>query len=213
MMGNDKKSNKIRDLIAKLPIFSLENLKILNLSEEYLRIFLSREEKSGRIVRLKKGLYTSKEFIEKTKSENRYNDFLEFLAGKIYEPSYLSLDYVLYENNLLTEMPVNFTLITKNKTATFSNKLGNFIYHKIKDELFLGFEIIKKEDFLIYKATKAKALFDFLYLRKNLLINKEAIKGLRINIEELSPKDKKEFKKYVEKEGSKVMERIYLNIL
>jgi predicted transcriptional regulator of viral defense system len=212
-MRNDNKSRRIRNLIRGLPFFNLENLKILNASEEYLRIFLSREEKSGRIVRLKKGFYTSKEFVEKTKNENKYNDFLEFLAYKIYEPSYLSLDYVLYENNLLTEIPANFTLVTKNKTATFSNKLGNFIYHKIKDELFFGFEIVKKGDFLIYKATKAKALFDFLYLRKNLLINKEAIKALRINTEELSLKDKKEIKKYIEKEGSKVMKRIYLNIL
>lgn len=213
MMRNEKKSDKVRNLIEKLPVFSLGNLKILNLSEEYLRIFLSRETKTGRVIRLKKGLYTSKIFVEKMKNKSRYSDFLEFIAGKIYEPSYLSLDYVLYENNLLTEMPVNFTLITKNKTAVFSNELGNFIYHKIKDELFFGFKIIEKEDFFIYKATPAKALFDFLYLRKNLLVNKKAIEALRINTEELNSKDKKELKKYIEKEDSEAMKRIYSNIL
>ena len=213
MMRNEKKSSKVRNLIEKLPVFSLGNLKILNLSEEYLRIFLSRETKTGRVIRLKKGLYTSKIFVEKMKNKSRYSDFLEFIAGKIYEPSYLSLDYVLYENNLLTEMPVNFTLITKNKTAVFSNELGNFIYHKIKDELFFGFKIIEKEDFFIYKATPAKALFDFLYLRKNLLVNKKAIEALRINTEELNSKDKKELKKYIEKEDSEAMKRIYSNIL
>ena len=212
-MRNEKKSGKIRNLIEKLPVFSLQNLKILNLGEEYLRIFLSRETKSGRLIRLKKGLYTSKKFIDKAKSENRYSRFLEFLACSIYEPAYLSLDYVLYENNLLTEMPVNFTLMTKNKTAIFSNNLGNFVYHKIKDELFFGFETIEEGDFLIYKATKAKALFDFLYLRKNLLINKEAIEELRINVEELSARDKKELKKYIEKEGSKVMKKVYSSLL
>ncbi len=213
MIGNEKKSEKCRILIEKLPIFSLENLKVFELNENYLRIFLSREAKAKRIIRLKKGIYTSKKFIEKMKEKGKYSEFLEFLACKIYPPSYLSLDYVLYENNLLTEMPINFTLITKNKTAIFSNKLGNFIYHKIREDLFCGFKVIKKGGFFILKATKAKALFDFLYLRKNLLLNKKAIQELRINIEELSLKDKKELKKYIEKERSQTMKRIYSQLL
>ena len=213
MIGNEKGSRRIRSLIERLPIFTLENLKVFNLNENYLRIFLSRETKTERVIRLKKGVYTSKKFIEKIKGRGRYSDFLEFLACKIYSPSYLSLDYVLYENNLLTEMPVNFTLITKNKTATFSNKLGNFIYHKIREDLFYGFKVIKKDGFFILKATKAKALFDFLYLRKNLLLNKKTVKELRINTEELTSKDKKELKKYIEKERSQAMKRIYSQIL
>ena len=213
MVGNEKKSRRIRSLMERLPIFTLENLKVFNLNENYLRIFLSRETKTERVIRLKKGVYTSKNFIEKIKGGGRYSDFLEFLACKIYSPSYISLDYVLYENNLLTEMPVNFTLITKNKTATFSNKLGNFIYHKIRGDLFCGFRLIKKGDFFILKATKAKALFDFLYLRKGLLVNKNTIEELRINTEELTPRDKKEFKRYIEKEGSQTMKRIYYQFL
>jgi len=34
-----------------------------------------------------------------------YTAFIEFIATRIYAPSYLSLDYVLYENNVLTEVP------------------------------------------------------------------------------------------------------------
>jgi len=118
------------------------------------------------------------------------------------------LDYVLYGHNILTDIPKNFTSVTKNKTAIFRNKLGVYFYHKIKDELFCGFEIIKEGDFTILKATKAKALFDYLYLRKNIVANKEAFNELRLNLENLTEKDREEFEKYVKIDGSKKMKEI-----
>jgi len=209
-MGNDViLSKRVVNLAKSLPYFGVENLKITGLAPHYLRVLLNRKTKKGEFIRIKRGLYTTKEFLEKIKTKNNYSLFLESLATEIYSPSYLSLEYVLYLNNILTEVPVNFTLVAKNKTINFSNKLGNFIYHKIKNNLFLGFGIIKDREFLVYRATKAKALFDFLYLRKNLLVNKEAIKELRLNLEEFSPKDKGEFKKYIKLEGSAKMKKIY----
>lgn len=150
-----------------------------------------------------------KKMVERMEKENKFSSFLEFLAVKIYSPAYLSLEYVLYENNILTEMPKNFTLITKNKTATFLNRFGVFIYHKLKDKLFLGFTIERANNLLIYKATKAKALFDFLYLRKREILNKEMARELRLNLGEFRPKEKKELKSYVDLEGSKKMREIY----
>ncbi len=212
-MRNDRNFSLIfSSLVENLPCFNIENLEVLDIKRDYLRIVLSRREKKGDFLRLKRGFYTSKKFIGEAKNKGRYSDFLEFLANKIYFPSYLSLDYTLYQHNLLTEAPVNFTSITKNKTAVFSNKLGNFIYHKVKDNLFCGFNTIKNGDFIIYKATKAKALFDFLYLRKDLISDKNSIKELRLNLDEISPKEKKELEKYIRLEGSKKMKEIYLGI-
>lgn len=196
-------------LIKDLPYFEVENLKMLDIKLSYLRIILSRLSKRGEIIRLKKGMYVSKDFIEKTENKSIFPYFLEFLANKIYEPSYLSLEYVLYENNVLTEMPKNFTLITKNKTITFVNKFSTFIYHKVKEELFIGFHIIKTNNFLIYKASKAKALFDFLYLRKREILNKKMVGELRLNLENFSAKDIKELKKYVDIESSQKMKQIF----
>ena len=211
IMRNEKKSKKIIDLVEKLPIVRVENLGISGIKKGYLRVILSRKSKKGELIRLKKGVYTSKKFVENSKSKGEYSDFLEFLASEIYAPSYLSLDYILYKNNILTEIPEIFTLMTKNKTAVFSNKFGNFFYHKIKDSLFLGFDVAKKNNFLIYRATKIKALFDFLYLRKNLSGNKTAIKELRLNLEDTREKEKKELLNYIKIEGSIAMKNIYLN--
>jgi len=210
-MRNENTSlpKKILAYVGKLPFFKIENLGILQIPPHYLKIILSRLENKKEIIRLKKGLYTSSEFIEKTKRNNEFSSFLEFLSSKIYSPSYLSLEYILYENNILTEMPQNFTLITKNKTYTFSNSLGVFLYHKIRASLFCGFKIKRINNFFIYKAEKAKALFDFLYLRKNIILNKEMVEELRLNLKNFTINDRKNFEKYIDLEGSKKMKKIY----
>ena len=208
-MRNNSLVKKIVFYVEKLPYFGVENLKVLQIAPYYLKIALSRLETRGEIIRLKKGFYSSKTFIEKAKRDNKFSYFLEFLATKIYSPSYLSLEYILYEHNILTEIPQNFTLVTKNKTSTFSNSLGIFIYHKIKDILFSGFEIVRNGDFLIYKAEKSKALFDFLYLRKGIILNKEMAKELRLNLENFNRQDKKKMMEYIDLEGSKKMKEIY----
>lgn len=203
-------SEKIIKSVNNLPYFNIKNLKIIdNIDEKYLRINLSRLSKRDYLIKLKRGIYVSRNFINNIKTKNLLSPYLEFISEKIYEPSYLSLDYILSENEILTEMPKNFTLISTNKTKILTNSFGNFIYHKIKNKLFIGFKTEKIDNFFISKATKAKALFDFLYLRKNLITDKTYIKELRLNLENFNRKDKLELNKYIKIEGSKKMETIY----
>lgn len=212
-MRNDVKNkfltSKVLSLAEKLPYFTVENFKLLDIDKDYLRVILSRLKKREAIIRLKKGLYASRFYLSSLKEKGSYSSFLEFLACFLHRPAYLSLDYMLYENNILTEAPVNFTLISKNKTAKFSNDLGNFIYHHIKKELFCGFEIKREHNFIISKATKAKALFDFLYFRKNIILGKDSFRELRLNLSEFSLQDKRELKKYINREGSNKMKEIF----
>lgn len=205
---NNIKIKKIISLAEKLPYFSFSDLTPIEKNKTYLKILLSRYEKKEKLFRLKKGFYTTKGFIDQSQKSNIFSSYVEFLANILYQPSYLSLDYILYRHNLITEIPVNFTSITVKKTAKFSNNFGNFFYHKIKESLFLGFQIIKEGDFTIFRATKAKALFDYLYLRKNLLINKKTIEELRLNMHNFSKSDFKELENYSEIEGSKKMKEI-----
>lgn len=208
MRTNQSKIEKIISLIKKVPCFSLDDLSSMEQNKNYLKILLSRYEKASKLVRLKKGIYTSKEYIYDTQKNQTFFNFLEFLANFLRQPSYLSLDYVLYEHNILTEVPVNFTSVAKNKTIRFSNSLGNFSYHKVKERLFSGFKIIRKGDFIILKASKSKALFDFLYLRKNLLPDQKAVRELRLNLDNFSTNELKELKSYYRLEGSKKMKKI-----
>lgn len=210
IMRNDSQPRirKIISLVKKLPYFSLENLRGIESNKTYLRILFSRYRQMGKLTRLKKGLYTTQEYLEGTQKMHLYSSYLEFLANILTSPSYLSLDYVLYQHHLLSELPINFTSITNRKTIAYSNSLGNFFYHKIKEGLFCGFEIIEEGDFRILKATKAKALFDFLYLRKNLLMDKSAAEELRLNLNNFGKDDFGEFKKYLQMADLKRMREI-----
>ncbi len=205
----EPKIKKIISLAERLPYFKLDNLAGIESDKNYLKILFSRYKKTGKLISLRKGVYVIKEYVDNIQKSDKFSFYPEFIGGILYEPSYLSLDYMLYEYNILTEIPGNFTLITKKKTARFSNKFGNFFYHKIKENLFCGFEILRKGDFSIYKATKAKALFDFLYLRRNLIINKASAEELRLNLDVFGASDKKELMGYIKIEGSKKMEEIY----
>lgn len=199
----------IRVAVASLPYFNIVNLLPFASKSAYLKIALSRQTKKDNLIRLKKGVYVSAEYINETRIAGRFNDYSRLVANILNEPSYLSLETVMYENGLLTEMPNNFTSVTANKTIRFRNKLGIFIYRHIRPALFTGFNVERRGNYAIRTATSAKALFDFIYLRKNYLTDSSIVRELRINIERLTIKDKVEIKRYIALEGSKKIETIF----
>lgn len=117
----------------------------------------------------------------------------------------------------------SITCVTTKTTRSFKNPLGNFRYSNIKPLLFCGFKKISFNSFTSFNssnnyeyhiATKAKALFDYLYLKPNL---KKSQKHLRQQLFEtsgiiwknFSKKDFEEFDKYVWKSNSKKMMDIW----
>lgn len=211
-MRNTTRAGKIISLVEKMPYFELKNLSSIEKNKDYLKILFSRYEHKGRLIRLKKGLYVSVDYLNTLGKKDLLSFYTEFAANLIYAPSYLSLEYVLYEHNILSEIPKNFTSISLKKTAHLKNNLGDFFYHKIAKRLFLGFNSSSRGDFVVFKASRAKALFDYLYLRQDHLINPEAIEELRLNLNNLTKDDLREFKKYLKIEGSKKMYAIAKNI-
>jgi predicted transcriptional regulator of viral defense system len=195
--------------VDTLPYFSVDNLKILDVALYHLRIVLSRLEKAGKIIRLKKGLYVSARYIDATKSKGMLTAYTEFVSNKIYAPCYLSLEYVLHESNVLTDVPTNYTLVTRNKTYTVTNKVGVFVYHNIKDSLFCGYGVEKKDGYLYHKADRVKALFDFLYFRKNIIINRQTVEELRLNLEVYGKNELRSLYKYADIERSAKMRKIF----
>lgn len=117
---------RIISLVEKLPYFSFADLTPIEKEKAYLKILFSRYEKSSKLVRLKKGFYTTKEYADQSQKDNTFSLYLEFLANILYQPSYLSLDYILYQHNLLTEMPINFTSIAVKKLLVFPINLAIF---------------------------------------------------------------------------------------
>jgi predicted transcriptional regulator of viral defense system len=202
------KTSDLKEIIKDMPYFTIEGISSFDIKDYYLKIMLSRLKEKGEVFSLKRGIYVSKEFIEGVKRKNTWNEYMEFLCSILYNPSYLSLEYVLNENNVLSDSSYGFSAVSTKKTNHIKNKFGSFYYYNLKKDLFYGFKIEKRGDFFIYKATLGKALFDFLYIRKNVISSKNFLESMRINTEQIKEDDFREFKKYIDIEGSKKMKKI-----
>jgi len=120
-----------------------DNSSVLNLQ-------LHQWEKSGDLVRLKRGLYM---FADAGFGANT----LEIAKG-LYSPCYFSLEYVLSVYGVIPEAVFKFTLVSTKATRRFETPAGIFIFQKIKREAFTGF------DSETLMAEKEKALVDYFYL-------------------------------------------------
>lgn len=168
---------------------------------------ISQLLKKQYLLSLKKGLYVSSFFVEKVGLKL----YKEYLANILRYPSYISLEYALAEYGLIPEGIYGLTSITLKSGRVFNNFLGSFIYKNIKGELFSGF---LEKDFAEKKikfATPAKALFDFLYLKKIPDFREDIFNDLRINLTNLGKEDLKEFAGYVKNSNSLKMEKILKN--
>lgn len=123
------------------------------------RLQLSRWAKQGKIIRLKRGLYTLPEEFRKAPLS------LRWLANTLYSPSYLSLEYMLSWYDMIPERVATLTSVSTRKTASFTNPLARFSYRTLKKKHFFGFEETRDEfEQPILVATPEKALLDYIYL-------------------------------------------------
>lgn len=139
-------------------------------------------------------------------ADKKFSDYaMNFIANKLYEPSYLSLEYALNYYSLIPEVVFWRTSVSSKKTRTIISKLGNFSYRKIKKELFFGYKLIEDDGISFKIAEPEKAMLDFLYLRSDLK-NKNDMEELRINEEVYNEiMDKKKLDKYLKIFDSKIL--------
>ncbi len=184
---------------------SLANYLDKNLNT--LRNSISYWEKNGSIIRLKRGFYVFSSFLEKNENSLYYS---KFLATKMIEPSYLSMESVLQEYQMLTDVVYGYSIVTSKKTNSITNKFGIFNYQSIKKNLFTGFSLQSYGDMNWYIASKAKALFDYIYFNQNKFVefSKDELFSMRLNLDEMKKNDWIEYKKYL-KNSSKKMSEIY----
>ena len=144
----------------KYYVFSFEDLCAFYPRQQRsgLRQYLSRWKKQGWIGSLKKGLY------ELTFPENlRLPDL--FIANKLYEPSYVSLETALSHYSILPEVSMAVVSVTAKTTRRFKNTHGLFLYRSVRPEAFRGYGIEKQNGFNVLIAEPEKALVDYLYFK------------------------------------------------
>lgn len=147
---------------------------VFGVSANTVSSFINRNIKSGLFLKLRNGFY----MIADSNPSNY------FIANKLYDPSYISLSAALSYYGIIPEVVYAVTSITTKAFREFNTPKGNFIYQRIKKEVFTGYSLkeIKKENVLF--AEPEKALADYLYfvdLKRVSLNDRLELKNIKKN--------------------------------
>jgi hypothetical protein len=191
--------------LETLPYFTLSQLALSYKTRASALDFVHNNLRNKKLYKIREGVYTTAQKVMEYSFSGQITAFKEFIATNvIYTPSYLSLEYVLFENHIFTENVVTFTLVSTKKTARFTNVFGNFRYRTMKKSFFGDYELLRVNDFLIYKASPEKALFDYLYLKRGVVFIDSYFEELRLNLENVDfQKFAQLLKKYPSKKVAK----------
>lgn len=166
---------ELKNLLSRFVVFSLADIR--KIEPGFYRSRLSEWQNKGYIKKIIKNYYifTDQQVDEKT---------LFYIANKIYNPSYISLEMVLAYYHLIPESTYGLTSITTKKTAIFKTKVGDFSYRSVKPELFFGYSLVDYQGQKIKLAEVEKAILDYLYLNSHLKTESD-FSELRLNLAEL----------------------------
>lgn len=124
--------------------------KVFNLNRQSLLVALTRLQKRGQLVRLRRGVY---------QLPNRFSNIFA-IATQIFKPSYVSFESALAHYGVISQVPYTVTLATVNKPKKIVIGGTSCEYRRLKSELFFGFTLEKST----YIASPEKALLDQLYM-------------------------------------------------
>lgn len=145
-----------RNKLIGLGCFSLNQIKVAY--PEFHQNNIVRWCKQGLLWPLRQSWYVFPECMKEP-------DFERYIACKIYDPSYISLQYALCFYDLIPEAVTDITSVTTLKTSCFENEFGHYNYKSLKPSMFFGYKpMINKDGKGFFLATPEKAILDFLYL-------------------------------------------------
>ena len=149
---------KFLELAGRLSHFDFPALLKLTGEKKYsLQTHLRRWVADGRVVSLRRGLYTVAE------SFRRGPLSVPGLADVIYGPSYLSAEWALIHYGLIPGEAGEYTSVTSRTPRLFQNPLGTFRYRHVKHELLAAFSRCDVSGGEAFLAEPEKAILDFLY--------------------------------------------------
>ena len=150
------------DLVAAVPpngVFRTGQILAGQPSPAHVRRQLDRWVKSGRIVRLRRGVYVLSDRYAKT----AVHPFAA--ANALKKASYVSLQSALAYYGMIPEYVPVTTSITTGRPEELSAPIGRFQFRHVTAPLFFGFgEVEIAREQVVLLASAPKALVDLLYL-------------------------------------------------
>lgn len=139
-----------------IKLFSpLDVQRFLGRSKVAVTFLVHRLKKQGYIESIKRGLYKL--------SDEQMPEL--YLANKLYEPSYVSLEFALSYHRVIPETVYEITSVTSKATRRFEALGRIYSYRKIKKTAFTGYIIEKQKGFSFQIADPEKAFVDTNYFR------------------------------------------------
>ncbi len=143
--------------LRDFPIFSIRDIQKIDSEFDSRRLF--EWQQKGYILKIKSGYYCFEPY-------RKEEQFLNFIANKIYKPSYVSFESALAYYNFIPEGVFTTTSATTLNTSSYNTAVGNFTYRHLKPMLFFGYKLIQEEGFTVKIAEPEKVLLDYFYLNK-----------------------------------------------
>jgi predicted transcriptional regulator of viral defense system len=125
---------------------------------ESIRVQMARWMKAGRLVGLRRGMYTLPDIYRRTALVPAR------LANLLYRPSYLSGLWALGFYDLIPERVVWLTSVTTRVPRRFENPFGVFDYRNLKRSAFFGYQTAACFGREVLLADPEKALLDHWHL-------------------------------------------------
>jgi predicted transcriptional regulator of viral defense system len=189
---------ELKEHFKDFVLFSLKDIK--KIDPAFHRRRLSEWKEKGYIKHIINGFYV---FADQKPDENT----LFFIANKIYNPAYVSLEAALGYYGFIPEAVFAVTSVSTRKTKTFSTIYGKMIYQHIHPRYFWGYDLVEFGDFRFKIASPEKAVLDFLYLNPQ-SESREAIEELRFNPDEVHKKINQDiFNKFLQRFGKQSLRK------
>ena len=145
----------------RMVLFTLQDVEVLfpETKPKTIKNNLTNWLAKGYIRRLKRNLYG----CVQPGNGQHIPDY--YVANRLYQPSYVSLETALSFYNIIPGEAAEVTSVTTRATRTIRNQEGVFTYRTCKKDAFLGYRLMKIEGYKTLIADREKALVDFVYYR------------------------------------------------
>ena len=153
------KWQSLLELVTDEPVFSSALLLSGRVSAQQVRLQLSRWVKDGRLIKLRRGLYTLAPVWRKVEP----HPFL--IANRLQRGSYVSAQSALAYYGLIPENVPVVTSVGPGRPETVRNPLGVFQFNHLSHQLLFGYsqmEIAPRQ--FAFVAYPEKALLDLIHL-------------------------------------------------
>jgi len=174
---------KFVERVKDLPVIETESLLIGEAVPGKTAVQISRWQKAGRLLQLKRGIYVLSETYRKIDPPEYY------LAGLLNKPAYVSLEKALEYHGLIPEAVPVYSCVTTKRPGRMVTPLGVFDYRHVRSSLFWGYRSVKINGLAVFVATPEKALLDLFYLRP-VKVTEDYLDGMRLqNVEAINVKE------------------------